>query len=79
MTADYLKCKMTVFEIQTRDICTAPLPLQLEGLICQLHVHNYIQEPSLKFETGSYFLKSTKKPVTLGKQDEVLQYMYVMF
>ena len=39
----------------------------------------YIQEPSLKFETGSYFLKSTKKPVTLGKQDKALQYMYVMF
>ena len=65
--AYYVKCEMTEFEIQTRDIiCTLapPLPPQLvEGLFCQLGLL-YINKKliSLKFETGSYFLKSTKKP-----------------
>ena len=60
--AYYIKCEMTAFEIQTRDICT-PAPPQLEGVFCQFGLlYIYKNLVSLKFETGSYFLKSTKKP-----------------
>ena len=60
--AYYVKCEMTEYEIQTRDICTPTPPPQLEGLFFQLGLlYIYKNLISLKFETGSYFLKSTPK------------------
>ena len=79
--AYYVKCEMTEFEIQTRDICTLapPPPLQLEGLFCQLGLlYIYKKLISLKFETGSYFLKSTKKTLKTWA-NEITHYNTCMF
>ena len=68
--AYYIKCEMTAFEIQTGDICTPALP-SVRGPLLPVTVvgllYIYKSLISLKFETGSYFLKSTKNPENLGK------------